>query len=403
MGQAGVARPTAPEFDLDGCSLLPGREAAADAGDGTPRPHATGAGHAVSTHAAGGGPRSPAGTTTRRSRRCREEGSIAVERTHRALNPARSRPGRRTLLGTLVAGAALAGARRASTPAAAGARPATPNSGRGDDDDAMVGTVQFVHPEKVFFYLPGMDEAGVAALHGADVETYLAVRAQFDAAARGAAQNLLADAAFAARVDALPFRPGATLVALGDSFTDDLQFWLEILRHLLERRRPLDGIRIVNLAVSARTTTDVLHYAMPAIGQAPDWVFCLVGGNDAKRIGPEPTKPLVAPAETAANLDALRRLFAAQTDAGWVWLTPATVDPARVAAFPGFQVGQSTWRNDDLRVVAEAIRGRPESVVDLQAVFGDPPLSEYLGPDGLHPSLAGHRAIARAVVERLTT
>lgn len=271
-------------------------------------------------------------------------------------------------------------------------------------DDAMIaGQVEFIHPEKVFFYLPRLDEEAVARLYGLGVDQYRAIRGHFDAAARDAAEELLADADFAAKVDRLPFRTKATLVGIGDSVTDDLQSWLEILRHVLALRRSQDQVQIVNAAVSARTSADVLHYIMPTIGLRPDWIFCLVGGNDAKRIGPEPTKTLVGVAETAANLDALRRLAAVQTEAAWVWMTPGTVDETRIAAFPGFQQGQSTWRNADLLAVGDVIHGRPDPIVDLQSLFGNPPTPELLGPDGLHPSLVGQQAIARAVVERLTS
>lgn len=265
------------------------------------------------------------------------------------------------------------------------------------------GQVEFIHPEKVFFYLPGMDEAAVARLYGLGVDDYRAIRSHFDAASRQAAEELLADPDLAARVNRLPFRAQATLVGIGDSFTDDLQSWLEILRHVLALSRPQDEIQIVNAAVSARTSADVLHYAMPALGRRPDWIFCLVGGNDAKRIGPEPTKTLVSITETAANFDALRRLAAAQTEAEWVWITPGTVDEARIAAFPGFQQGQSTWRNADLLAIGDLIRGRAEPVIDLQTRFGNPPAPDLLGPDGLHPSLAGQQTIARAVIERLAS
>ncbi len=275
-------------------------------------------------------------------------------------------------------------------------------SGDGTMDNAIAGQVEFIHPEKVFFYLPGLDEEAVARLYGLDVDQYRAIRGHFDAAARDAAEELLADADFAARVDRLPFRAKATLVGIGDSSTDDLQSWLEILRHVLALRRSQDQVQIVNAAVSARTSADVLHYIMPTIGLRPDWILCLVGGNDAKRIGPEPTKTLVGVAETAANLDALRRLAAAQTESAWVWMTPGTVDETRITAFPGFQQGQSTWRNADLLAVGDILRGRPDPVVDLQSLFGNPPASELLGPDGLHPSLAGHQVIAKALVERLT-
>lgn len=288
-----------------------------------------------------------------------------------------------------------------ATPGAGG--PAERPGSRPLDNMMAAGQVEFIHPEKVFFYLPGMDEAAVARLYGLGVEDYRAIRSHFDAAARQAAEELLADSSFAGRVDRLPFRAQATLVGIGDSFTDDLQSWLEILRHALALRRPQDEIKVVNAAVSARTSTDVLHYLMPTLYQRPDWIFCLVGGNDAKRIGPEPTRTLVGIAETAANFDELQRLAAAQTEARWVWITPGTVDEARIAAFPGFQQGQSTWRNADLVAIGDEIRGRPEPVVNLQSRFGNPPHPELLGPDGLHPSLFGQQVIARAVIEHLTS
>ena len=271
------------------------------------------------------------------------------------------------------------------------------------DDALLESLVQSVHPEKLYFYLPGIaDEAGVAALYGLDGERYRAIKDRFDDAARGVAEELLTDPAFAARVDRLPFAAGQTLVGVGDSFTDDLQSWLTILRHLLDLRRPEERIRVVNAAVSARTSAEVLHYLLVALGQQPDWIFCLVGGNDAKRIGPEPTTTLLSPAETARNLLELRRIAAARTRARWLWITPGTVDEARVAAYPPFRQGLSTWRNDDLLAIGEIVRRMEDPVVDLQALFGLPPAADLLREDGLHPSLAGQRAIARAVVERLT-
>jgi acyl-CoA thioesterase-1 len=265
--------------------------------------------------------------------------------------------------------------------------------------------VQSVHPEKSFFYLPGFrDETLLAGLYGLDAADYAAIKTEFAAAARGAAQELLADAAFARRVDNLPFSPETTLAAVGDSFTDDLQSWLEIVRHLLDLRRPRDNIRVINAAVSARTTADVLHYLPATLAQRPDWLFCLAGSGDAKRSGPEPTKTMVGIAETAANLAAIRRNAAAQGVARFVWITPATVDEERLAAYPPFRFGPSRWRNDDLIAVGDVVRAMPDTVVNVQvqSVFALPPDSTLLGADGLHPSLAGQTAIARAVVEQLS-
>ncbi|MCA1718935.1 MAG: GDSL-type esterase/lipase family protein [Actinobacteria bacterium] len=263
--------------------------------------------------------------------------------------------------------------------------------------------VQFTHLEKLYGYLPGMDEALVARLFGLDLEGYREVKGRFDANAREAAQELLEAPALAERVDRLPFRAGDMVVGIGDSLTDDLQSWLEILRHLLELRRPQDGVRIVNAGLSAHTTAMVLRRFVPTtLAQRPDWIICFLGGGDATRVGPEPNKTRVSLEETARNLEAMRRMASTLTDARWVWITPPTFDEERAVAYPPFQMGQSHWRNDDVLAIGDFIREQREPVVDIQTVFGTPADPELQGPDGVHPSLAGQEAIARAFVERLT-
>jgi acyl-CoA thioesterase-1 len=263
--------------------------------------------------------------------------------------------------------------------------------------------VRYTHLEKLYGYLPGMDEALMARLFGLGLEEYREVKNRFVANARGAALELLEEPEFSARVDRLPFREGETVVSVGDSITDDLQSWLEIVRHLLEERRPQDGIRVVNGGLSAHTTAMVLRRFVPnVVVLKPDWILCLLGGNDATRIGPEPNKPQVSPEETARNLEAMRRIAREQTEAEWVWITPPTYDEQRASSFPPFEMGQSVFRNDDIVAVGGLVRAQEGTVVDIQAVFGLPADPELQGPDGVHPSLAGQKAIARAFVERLT-
>jgi acyl-CoA thioesterase I len=166
---------------------------------------------------------------------------------------------------------------------------------------------------------------------------------RFDANAREAAQELLEDPSFAERVDRLPFRERETVLGIGDSFTDDLQSWLEIVRHLLEERRPRDEIRIINAGLSAHTTAMVLRRFVPnVIAQRPDWIICLLGGNDATRIGPEPNKTQVSIEETGKNLEAMRRIARTQTEAEWVWIIPPTYDEDRASSFPPFKLKDRT-------------------------------------------------------------
>ena len=271
------------------------------------------------------------------------------------------------------------------------------------DSEAMAQLwLQYTHLEKLYGYLPGMAEAQ-PAIFGMSPERYAEIRASFDSNAREAARRLLVNPQLAAKVDGLPFGPGQSVLAVGDSATDDLQSWAEILRHLLDLRRPGDRVRVVNGGLSAHTTAMVLRRWPAALAQRPDWVICMLGGNDVTRVGPAPAKPQVGMAEAVANLVELRRIAAKLTVASWVWMTPTPVREDRVAEFPAFRHGQSTWRNTDLLALAEAVGRLDGPVVDLVAAFGVPPDDDLLGPDGVHPTLTGQTAIVTALIGHLTS
>jgi lysophospholipase L1-like esterase len=81
-------------------------------------------------------------------------------------------------------------------------------------------------------------------------------------------------------------------------------------------------------------------------------------------------------------------------------MTPPPAIEARVVE--SSSLCEPTWRNADLAEVARLVRGvaGEDTLVDCGR------LSEILrnptpAPDGLHPSLAGQRAIAAALVEQL--
>ena len=309
---------------------------------------------------------------------------------------------RRDLLTFLPAGAALAGAARldASAIAQTPVAQATPS----DQDLASVAAqLRYVHPEKVYDYLPGMQDEGIlASIFGVDVETYRAARQTFADAVDATATELLADDAFTAQVDALPFAPGATVVGIGESDSDDLQSALEILRRVVALRRPDDGIEILNLAISGQATSEAVgRFPATVLQVEPDWVICGLGGNDTLRNGAEATKPRVSIEETRLNLAELRHIATAQSNAEFVFLTRWQIDPERIAAYPVFQEWEISIRPEDWAALNEAIRQQEGPVIDLEPVFGSPLVAEYLEPDGLHPTLAGQRKIAHTLVAGL--
>jgi len=261
-----------------------------------------------------------------------------------------------------------------------------------------------VHPEKTFWYLPGMNPANLAALYGLDEAGYAAIRERFSAQNEEAASSLLTEPEFAAMVDRLPFAAGQTLAVIGESTTDAADSWLDILGHLLRLRSPGEEISLVNAAISGYPTTMLQRVTAETLQRhQPGWVALFAGGNDVLRYGTEATKPLVTSVETARNLAEMRRQVAA-TGARVIWMTPTSWDPARIAAYPPFQ-SQGIWMEDgDLRAVNDTIRATAaasDTVVDLSDAFGTPPDAAMLRPDGLHPTLAGQTVIARRFVEQL--
>ncbi|MGB3402985.1 MAG: GDSL-type esterase/lipase family protein [Microcoleaceae cyanobacterium] len=266
----------------------------------------------------------------------------------------------------------------------------------------LIYTVQFYHPEKIISQMPGINNDETrAALLGVEVDLYRQLRERFTLNAQQTAKTLLNNPHFCRLVDRLPFAPGATVVGLGDSITDDSQSWLEILRHLLYLRRPSDSIKVINAGISGDTTTHLISRFMEVAQQQPDWIICLAGTNDVRRHGLPPTQVLVSLEETAKNLQMLRHLMTSQTQARWVWMTPPTVIEAQIEADWALAPLQERWFNQDLAQVSAVVRQLPDPVIDLQKIFGIPAHPDLLLADGLHPSLAGHQVIVSALVEKL--
>ncbi|GAA2290580.1 hypothetical protein GCM10010149_42030 [Nonomuraea roseoviolacea subsp. roseoviolacea] len=262
--------------------------------------------------------------------------------------------------------------------------------------------VRFQQPEKALTYLGGLDDTRIAALFGLDTAAYHDLVEGCEAAVRQVASDMLADPVIAGQVDRLPFRPGQHVVAIGESTTADRLSWFEILRQLLASRRPADAVRLTNLAVTGCTTTQALAQ-LPALSyHRPDWVLCMLGGNDVQRLGSDHGPTLVSPSESLRNLLALRDLAVRRTEARWVWLTPSAVDEGRTAAYPHFQRARLRWFNSDLDHIAEHLNAQPEPTVDTRAASGARADDSPHLDDGLHLTLAGQRAVAGAFLRTLT-
>jgi acyl-CoA thioesterase I len=264
--------------------------------------------------------------------------------------------------------------------------------------------IQYTHLEKLYGYQPGMDEALMARLFGLGLEEYREVKGRFDTNARDAAKELLEDASFAGRVD----RPAAVQVG-GDRGGRGRQ------HHGRSAVLARDSAPPARRAATAGRDTRRQRWPLRAHDGHGAQALRPDGGRAGARSDNLPPwrqrrHPDRAGAEQATGGPrgdgqepgghAAHRRGADRAE--WVWITSPTYDEQRASSFPPFKMGQLVFRNDGIVAIGDLVRAQEDAVVDVQAVFGLPADPELQGPDGVHPSLAGQRAIARAFVERLT-
>lgn len=253
--------------------------------------------------------------------------------------------------------------------------------------------MRFCHPRKILAAtrLPAADALDVdalAALAGTSAARYEELAAAMRREARAAGAELAGHAA----VSREPLAHVGSVLAVGDSITDDLGSWARMLAAALPHAR------VVDAGLSGDTTTNVV--ARSARLPGADLAIVLLGTNDARRHGRNRFPMLVSDRETARNLRLLDRLLRGQCRRV-VWVTPPPVLDERIEADDGFRESGVLWQRADLRRKAAIVRAAFADVVDLWAAFGDPPDPALLRSDGLHPSAAGQRAIARAILDAL--
>jgi lysophospholipase L1-like esterase len=180
--------------------------------------------------------------------------------------------------------------------------------------------------------------------------------------------------------------------ALGDSFTAgrdsiDAERWADLLAAGLRRVNP--ELRYENLAVDGATSAEVLDRQVgPALALEPDFVTVICGANDVLLA----TRPDVA--GYAERIDEiLRRLregapgamvVTATAPEGWQFMELRPRTEKRL-------IEATTELNEITREAAERYG------VACLPVAGHPALRDpaTFSADGLHPSSAGHRTVAR--------
>lgn len=269
-------------------------------------------------------------------------------------------------------------------------------------DPMLAKLVRFQRPEQMLPFARNLSPKTLAGIFGTEEADFRGCLDDFARQRTAAAARIVAEPSTSSSLRDTPLKPGAHVVAVGESTTADRLSWFEILRTLLETHRPDLRLRFTNLAVSGATTTQTLA-TLPGIRhQAADWLFCMLGTNDSRRCATSGGPLLVSPDETRRNLTELRARALPNRDAAWVWVTPPPVDEGRVAAFPFFADSGVRWWNDDLDALVRTLPTRNDLVIDSSAAVSraDP---DAFAEDGLHPSAAAQEALAARVLVALAS
>lgn len=264
--------------------------------------------------------------------------------------------------------------------------------------------LQFLNLEKRFPLLPGIENTeAMAHLMGLEKDEFVKLRDRFKTNAKEAAVELLKDEEVEDWLGDLPFDKEDTIVALGDSITDDLQGWFSIFQHVLEITVAGADFTFVNAGVSYNTSTDALkRLNRDVLAHEPDWVIVALGTFDAQKLHVEPTRPLVSLADYWENTKTIEEAVKEITDNPLIWITPPPVitemlQKIRLFDFDIFE--------EDLQNIREILTGKQGYIVDPlgKRMSEDDEVEawNYLS-DGLHPSLSGHVNSVKELLRHLT-
>lgn len=263
--------------------------------------------------------------------------------------------------------------------------------------------LQFLNLEKHFPLLPGIkNEESIAGLMGISVDELQNLRSVFAENAKESALELLKEEDVLEWVDQLPFEKDDTIVAFGDSSTDDLQGWFEIFKNILDITIEGADFRFINAGLSYNTTSEALRRMnRDVLSHEPDWVIVNLGTFDTIRPSYFKNRTLIPLSESWENLSTIEDAIATVTENPPIWITPTPIIPGLLDEMELFDFDIN---DQDLASVREVITGKKGYIVDpLGHRMGNPPEAWYFLSDGINPSLSGHTNTVKELLKSLAT
>jgi lysophospholipase L1-like esterase len=263
--------------------------------------------------------------------------------------------------------------------------------------------IQFLNIEKQYPLLPGINNKdSLAGLLGLETREFMKLREMFSQNAKEAALELLKEDDIIDWIDQLPFKKNDTIIALGDSATDDLQGWFNIFKEILNITVPEADYTFVNAGISNNTTSEALRRLnRDVLSYQPDWVIINLGLFDAVRPYFTPNRTLLPLSETWENLTTIEDAVKTVTENPPVWISPQPIISGLLSEMELFDFDIN---EKDLSLIRQILLGKSGYIVDpLGKRMGTPPEAWYFLSDGINPSLSGHVNTVRELIKTLAT
>lgn len=262
----------------------------------------------------------------------------------------------------------------------------------------------YLNLEKRHPFLPGASTLkGHASLIGIDEAELSELRNGYKKTVKKTALDLLDNQDTIDSLTELPFKSDDSIMLIGDSLSDDLQGWFEILDVILNVGIDEARFKMINRAVYGNTSLDALRQADRNLEvYKPDWVIVALGSLDAQRLHASPNRNLVSMAEFFENISSLEQMISEVTPNPIIWLTPPPVIEELMVDMPLFE---GSIRESDLNQYREIIGGKSGFVIDPYGRRMGSPNADawnYL-PDGFHLSLSGHTVTVQWILRTLST
>ncbi len=260
----------------------------------------------------------------------------------------------------------------------------------------------YYHISKRIPLFPGKNdaksEAGLFGISEKELESY---RKNYNDNAREAALEVLKGDDIVDCLDKIPMDGEETIVAFGDSNTEDAQGWFTILKHVLEISVEKANFKFINAGVSYNTTSEALRRIdRDVLIHEPDWVFTALGTFDAQRLNIAPDRTLLPLSETWENIETIQSILETRVENPLVWITPAPVINEMLAENLLYDF---TIEAKDLVSVQHLIAGKDGAIIDASGkrMGREGPHAWNYQPDGLHHSLSGHIETVKAIIKKL--